>query len=185
MEKLIKEFNTTGYITIFKGQTYPLRQWFKNNGAKYKPIWGWYFPYGATLPEKIPEGISAYQLPAENVYDSEFNLFPKEIIKKNIEELLYEPGTSKYVGTIGERLVFSAYVIDKKSIPIDPTNPYDTYNIYLLKDTEDNLYVWKTESERLEEQEWQLISGTVKNHQTFQNTKQTILTNVRRRKSRE
>ena len=32
-----------GYITIFKGETYDYKDWFKEHGARYTRYWGWGF----------------------------------------------------------------------------------------------------------------------------------------------
>ena len=167
-------------VIIFKGKTYPLRQWFKDNGAKYKPIFGWYYPYGTTLPKQFPEGITPYYLPSESYINNNSEFLPNNVIRNNIDALFYEPGTSKFVGTIGERIIFKAYF--KQKITVHLNNGADNYNIYLIEDCENNIYTWRTESERFEEGKTYYISATIKDHKTYKNENQTVLSNVRKRR---
>ncbi len=60
-----------GYVTIFKGDTYPHKEWFKENGCQYRKWWGWSLSSEAELPEELPEGVEAIRLNWEDVGEGE------------------------------------------------------------------------------------------------------------------
>ena len=95
---------TKGYITIFKGNTYSLLEWFQKSTARYHKFFGWYFVSDEELPE-IPAGITPIQLKWEDVaFADEDQLRPESQIKEHIDSLMYDPSPSKWQGNIGERL---------------------------------------------------------------------------------
>lgn len=160
------------YITIFKGNTYYLKNWFSAQEAKYNTIWGWYFPSDRKLPDKFPEGIE----PKKLLWDSICNpigsdLAAKEYIEAAVAMLIYDPSPSEYVGEVGERINVAVRV-DRKS---NFNGAYGATNIYRMIDENGNIYSWFTTTNPIEVGKNYIIRGTIKEHTTYRNTKQTIL----------
>ena len=52
-----------GYITIFKGDTYPVLEWFQSvPECRYHNFWGWYIVSEDEVPAVIPAGIEPVKL---------------------------------------------------------------------------------------------------------------------------
>lgn len=47
-------FESTEYITIFKGEISIDDEWFNKSICRYHKIWGWYIADGAELPTNLP-----------------------------------------------------------------------------------------------------------------------------------
>lgn len=163
-----------GYITIFKGDTYSLLDWFKQSSARYARMWGWYFVSTEELPNPLPVGIEPIRLTWEEVSTND-QLNDEDTIKKYVETLVFEPSTSEFVGAIGERLDLDLTVV--KAIQLD--GYYGVSTLHTMVDNCGNEYVWTTSSKTLEEGVTYHVKGTVKDHKTYKNTKQTILTRCR------
>ena len=163
---------TKGYITIFKGDTYSLLEWFQESTARYHKIWGWYFISEEELPE-IPAGLTPIQLKWEDVaFADEDQLRPESQIKEHIDSLMYDPSPSKWQGEVGDRLEKTLTVT--KVIPIE--GYYGNSTMHIFSDPEENVYVWTTAAKTLEVGKTYIIRGSVKEHKMFKNVPQTILT---------
>ena len=81
-----------GYITIFKGDTYSLLEWFQEEPkCRYHNFWGWYVISEEELPI-LPAGIEPIQLKWEDVaFVDEDTLKSESVIKEHIDTLMYEP----------------------------------------------------------------------------------------------
>ena len=162
-----------GYITIFKGDTYALLDWFRESAARYHSIWGWYFVSEDELPQ-FPAGIEPIQLQWKDVaFEDEDALKGESAIKEHIDTLMYEPSNSKWQGEIGDRLELELLCV--KVIELDG-GYYGPSNFHLFSDLEGNEYCWTTASKKLEEGENYKLRGTVKAHQVYRNSNQTVLT---------
>lgn len=163
---------TKGYITIFKGDTYSLLEWFQESTARYHKFFGWYFISDEELPE-IPAGITPIQLKWEDIaFADEDQLRPESQIKEHIDSLMYDPSPSKWQGEVGDRL--EKVLTVTKVIPIE--GYYGNSTMHIFSDPEENVYVWTTAAKTLEVGKTYVIRGTVKEHKTFKNIPQTILT---------
>lgn len=163
-----------GYITIFKGNTYALLDWFRESPAHYHNLFGWYFISDEPLPAIIPEGIKPVELRWEDVsLSGEDALKPDSAIKEHIESLIYEPTGSEFQGEVGDRIDRTLTVT--KVIDLE-TGYYGPSTFHLFIDEAGNEYSWITSSKRLEEGETYAIRGTVKEHKVYHNSKQTVLT---------
>ena len=91
-----------GYITIFKGNTYEVKDELKSAGARYTRLWGWGIPGGEEVPAL--EGIEPIKLDWTVVGNEDESLKTDEEVQKVIESLMYEPSSSTFQGEIGERL---------------------------------------------------------------------------------
>lgn len=160
-----------GYITIFKGNTYEDREWFKLSSARYCRYWGWYFVSTENLPENIPEDVIPIRLMWDQVSEND-RLFSEDKIKKIVESLVYEPSPSEYVGSIGERLKLKLFV--DRVVPVD--GAYGQSNIHTMHDEDGNIFVWATTAKNLTCGKWYTMTGGIKAHKVYQNSKQTWLT---------
>ena len=167
-------FGEKGYITVFKGNTYPHLEWFRSiKIAKYNKTFNWLIPSTEELPDDIPADLTPIQIYWENVGDEEGSLFLESKIRQHLDSLLFDKGTSQFIGTIGERREFN--VIVTKKITLDKYG-YSSV-MYIFEDKNENVLVWTTSAYR----NWSVgdeltIKATIKAHKTYQNTNQTILT---------
>ena len=160
------------YITILKGQTYPFKEWLKERGSKYNPRWGWYFATNVEVPTDLPADIFPVQLFWNQISANGTDLNNDDAISEVIDNLLYDPTPSEYQGEIGERLELEVHI--DKVIPLDGF--YGKSSMHIMSDENENVYVWTTASRTLKEDSFLNIRGTVKDHRTYHNCKQTILT---------
>ena len=163
---------TKGYITIFKGDTYAEIDWFRASIARYARWWGWYIISTEEIPADLPAGIEAIQLPWESVGQDSGELKPESLIKEAVEALIYDSSDSEYQGTLGERL--DLYLTVERTIELDGN--YGRSTMHLMRDDCGNLYVWTTASKSWAAGTEHHIRGTVKDHRTYRNEKQTVLT---------
>lgn len=167
---------TNGYITIFKGDTYALLDWFRESTARYHNIFGWYFISTEELPE-IPAGIEPIQLKWEDVaFVDEDTLKSEAAIKEHINSLIYESTGSEWQGEVGDRIERQLTVT--KVIPLD-TGFYGPSTFHLFVDADGNEYSWTTSSKTLEVGSSYLVRGTIKELKIYHNSKQTVLTRCR------
>lgn len=161
-----------GYITIFKGDTYSELEWFQRSIARYHKIFGWYIVSTDELPNDIPAAVTPVELRWESVGGDNGELFADHVVKAAVEALIYEEGTSEWVGEIGERLDLTLTVVYNRSID----NGYSTAVAHTMQDNAGNVYVWFTSAKNWPEGSVKRIRGTVKDHTVFRNIKQTVLT---------
>ena len=160
------------YITIFKGDTYAHLDWFRASIARYAKWWGWYIISTDEIPEDLPDGLETIRLPWSAVGNDNGELKPEGVIQKEIEALIYDAGVSEYVGKIGERLELTLTVV--KAIELD--NDYGHSIVHVMEDEVGNIFVWTTSAKSWAEGSIKKLRGTVKDHRTYKNNKQTILT---------
>lgn len=162
-----------GYITIFKGDTYSLLEWFQEEPkCRYHCSFGWYIVSTDELPQ-LPAGIEPIQLQWKDVaFEDEDQLRPESQIKEHIDSLMYNPSPSKWQGKIGDRL--EKVLTVTKAISIE--GYYGNSTMHIFSDLEENIYVWTTAAKTLEVGKTYVIRGTVREHKTFKNVPQTILT---------
>ena len=162
-----------GYITIFKGDTYPVLEWFQQSVARYHNFWGWYIVSEDEVPEIIPTGIEPVKLKWEDVaLVDEDCLKSEEQIKKHIDSLIYDESPSKHQGNVGERLELTLTV---KRV-VEKEGYYGNSAFHIFSDEEGNIYTWNTSSKTLEVGHTYHLKGTVKEHTCFRNVNQTNLT---------
>ena len=162
---------TKGYITIFKGDTYAHIDWFRASIARYARWWGWYIISTEEIPNDLPDGLEPIQLPWDIVGNDDGKLKPESIIQKAVEAIIYDAGTSEFVGEIGERIELTLTVT--RAIEIE--NNYGHSIMHIMEDDCGNVYMWTTAAKSWSEGAVKKIRGTVKDHRTYKNTKQTVL----------
>ena len=163
---------TNGYITIFKGNTYANLDWFKESVARYARHWGWYIISTIEIPTDLPEDIEPIRLNWEDVSDDGVTVKDEDKVKAFVETLIFEPGTSEYVGNVGQRMELTLTVTN--AIELDGN--YGRSMMHIMEDEDGNVFVWSTASKTLEEGSTFHCKGTVKDHRVYRNTKQTVLT---------
>lgn len=167
---------TKGYITIFKGDTYSLLEWFQESTARYHKIWGWYFISEEELPE-IPAGVTPVQLKWEDVaFADEDQLRPESQIKEHIDSLMYDPSPSKWQGEVGDRITKYLTVVKAAELP---DGYYGPSTFYLFEDCDLNEYTWTTAAQKLEVGDVYEVTGTIKALQKYKGKEQTVLTRCR------
>ena len=168
-----------GYITIFKGDTYSCKEWFKENGARYTKFWGWSFSSEMEVPADLPAGVEAIRLDWDKVGDGE-ELKNDDLVKAAVEAMTYEPDDSQFQGEVGQRIEVELTV--EKAIRLD--GYYGPSTMHIFRDANGNAYVWTTASKSWEEGSTRLVRGTIKEHKTYRNVNQTVLTRCAEVKSK-
>lgn len=166
---------TNDYIIIFKGNTYPLKDWFKAEGAKYNGLWGWAF---ADERSSYPEGIIPIKLYWKDISENGC-LKPDYQITAHVDSLKYDPSPSTFQGEIGETIYRNLTLTKILTF----SNYYDTY-LYLFADEDNNVYSWTTtKRETLLEGKTYRMRGRVKDHKLYRNCQQTVINYCRVLKS--
>ena len=168
---------TKGYITIFKGDTYSLLDWFRAEEAcRYHNFWGWYVPSELEVPA-VPAGLEAIQLKWEDVaFADEDQLRPEGQIKEHIDSLMYEPSPSTWQGEVGDRI--TRYLTVTKVTEL-PDGYYGPSTFYLFEDEDGNEYTWTTAARKLELGESYEVVGTIKALSKYKGKEQSVLTRCR------
>lgn len=161
-----------GYITVFKGNTYQHLEWFRASIAKYHKLFGWYISSKFNLPFDLPAGLEPMVVEWEAVGDENGLLNPDSQVKAYLEKLMYEEHPSQYQGKVGERIEVTVTV--KKVY--EGNGYFGHYAVHTMEDSEGNQYVWSTSAKHWSEGDLIVIRGTIKEHKTYRNVKQTVLT---------
>lgn len=161
-----------GYVTIFKGDTYGNLEWFKRSIARYCRMWGWYIVSTDELPTDIPASVTPVQLPWELVGKADGTLMTDGQIAAALEPLLYDASPSEFQGNIGDRI--EKVLTVRKNICLQ--GAFGVSSMHIFEDENENIYVWTTTSKSWPEGSEHKIRGTIKDHKTYKNCKQTVLT---------
>lgn len=164
-------FGEAGYIWLFKNATYELKDWFKASPCRYTKLWGWYLPSDIEMPNPIPAGIEPIKLEWSEI-SLDNQLIADNDITTIVNEKLYDAGSSKWVGNIGDRLTI--YLTCTKTIEIE--NIYGSSTFHIFTDENENIFTWTTTAKHLEEDHTYYLTGTVKEHNKYKNQCQTTLT---------
>lgn len=163
---------TKGYITIFAGETYAALEWFRYSPARFHKLFGWYFTSTEELPQDVPSCIEPKQLLWTKVAKDDNTLLPDAAVLAAVNELIYPPSTSQFIGEVGERI--ERVLTVKRAIPIEGN--YAPSTMHVMIDEESNEFVWVTSARTLEQGMIYNVRGTVKAHKVYQRTRQTYLT---------
>ena len=164
-----------GYITIFKGNTFEDKDYFKLNSARYARFWGWYFISTEELPDDLPEDVTPIRLPWERVGNDDGTLKSEKEVAAAVESLIYDEDTSEYQGEVGDKVEVDVTV--EKAIPLDGFYGHST--MHIMRDVCGNCFVWTTAARSWSEGTEHHITGTIKGLNTYKGVKQTILTRCR------
>ena len=160
-----------GYITIFKGETYPHLDWFRQSICRYARCWGWYVVSTEEVPADLPFGIDPVRLNWEDVGIEDY-LRPEDQVRAAVNDLLYDATPSEFVGELGERIEVEVEVV--RAVELDGYQSRST--LHIMKDANENIYVWNTAAKSWGAGTVHKIRGTVKDHRTYRREKQTVLT---------
>ena len=162
-----------GYITIFKGDIKANEEWFRlAKACRYHNWWGWYVISTEEVPECVPVGVEPVRLEWSKVgFEGEVQLRSESEVKAAVQELIYEPSTSRHIGSIGERLQLE--VIITGCYP--QTNYYGTSYFHVMQTAEGDVFTWHTSAKQLEVGKTYKLRGTVREHIIYHNEKQTSL----------
>lgn len=163
-------FGEAGYIWIFLGETYENLQWFHISPCRYNRVWGWYLPSSEEMPEPLPANVKTMKLFWDTV-SRDNQLLPEAELTKVVDNLIYEPGKSQFVGEIGDRIEFDGIC----SRATATETMYGTSYFFVFEDENENVYTWNTTARSLEEGCRYHIRGSVKEHKVYRNNNQTVL----------
>ena len=162
-----------GYITIFKGDTYPLLEWFQQSSCRFHNFWGWYLISEEEEPQ-WPAGITPVQLKWEDVAIVEEDCLKSEtLVRQAVNALIYEPSNSTHQGKIGDRLELVVRITKVTKLE---NGYYGPSTFHLMEDEAGNEYCWTTSAKILKYGECYMLKGTVKAHQNYKGKAQTVLT---------
>lgn len=165
-------FGDGGYITIFKGDQFEHNDFFKASVARYHRVWGWYVISTDEVPADLPEGIEPVRLEWSKITHANGQLRGDNEIKEYVDSLIYGESTSAHVGEVGERLDLKLTV--KRAIKLE--GAYGPSTMHVFEDELGNVFLWTTTAKTLTVDKKYLLRGTVKDHDVYRGTNQTILT---------
>jgi hypothetical protein len=164
-------FGEQGFIWIFKGETYENLDWFRASPCRYTRVWGWYLPSDIEMPDPIPSNVEPIKLDWADV-SLDDQLIPEDQIVKVVDGMLYDAGESRHVGKVGDRVEFDG-TCTRATIN---QSQFGISYFYVFESDEGNIFTWGTSARALDEGARYHVRGTVKEHTTFRNTQQTVLT---------
>lgn len=167
-------FGEQGFIWLFKGDTYAALDWFRIQPTRYAEFLGWYLPSDIEMPLPLPINVEPVRLFWDKVCDEDGEHFrDKEEIKAYVETLIYDPGTSEWIGEIKERV----------TLPLTCTrimhfmNAYGESTMFQFETDDGDICMWSTQTSKdIKENHRYMIAGTIKQHTIYRNVKQTQLT---------
>ena len=162
-------------IVIFKGDTYANLGWFRNSGAVYNPLFGWFFQSMSDLPTDYPDELEPLLLPVTDITNEFGILKADQEIKEVVESILYpeEEWIGEFIGCVKERI--EVYVTVERAVSL--ANYGSASTLFIMTDDLDNTYCWTTAScPNLMIGETYCIRGTVKEHKVYKGRRQNILT---------
>lgn len=161
-----------GSIIIFKGDTYPHLEWFRQSPARYTTLWGWYLISTEPIPEDLPEGLEPIYLPWEAIAVNDDEIKSESAIKAAVEAILYPVIEGEWTGKVGERVQHYLTVLSATQY----TGNYGTTTYHVFADENNNRYIWNTAAKHLNEGETYNMRGTIKELTQKKGHKVNILT---------
>lgn len=171
-------FGEQGFIWIFKGDTYSALDWFRWAPTQYNEFFGWHLPSNIEMPNPLPAGIEPIKLMWEQVKDpnQEDEILSKAELKPIVESMLYDPGTSQWMGEVGDKLTIDVTCRHIAHF----MSAYGESTLYSFVDEDGNNYTWTTSTTpSIQEQLSYNITGKIKKLDTYKNQKVTVLTRVK------
>ena len=184
-ERLFKWNNLgeNGDVYIVLGNTYPIKDELKADGARFNHVFGWYFnkPYNKYPTEKIEGKSFLDEWETGELYlDWEKASEIVEKVKKEYEEANRPESTSKWVGEEGRKIKVVLTLIKEFQYRTNYSYYGELNSIYKFEDEYGNIFVWKTSSKGdIEEGKTYDVLGTIKSHDEYKGEKQTNLTRCR------
>ena len=165
-------FGAAGYITIYRGNELALQECVENHHESFRCnlTFGNYTPSRLSLCA-LPAGITPVQLKWEQVMDHDDRMKPHDVVRKIVEELIYDESASKYQGAVNEWLTKTVTVREKKT---NETHFGDKHT-YSLVDAEGNTYVWETGAKDYACDTTVSLKMKVKEHKEINGEKVTVV----------
>ena len=167
-EKKQEEINNNPYTFIcIDKNSYEKKEMLKENGYKWR--------CGKWIGTEKVEGVELLQVKTADIISNTLELeYDVEKITLAIQK--HNTESSSYVGTVGEKI--KQEVMLTKELYFRSNYGYNTGTyIYIMKNEQGNVLVWKTsKSLDINEEEKFIITGTIKEYNTYDGIKQTILT---------
>lgn len=159
-------------IVIFRGNTFPIKDELKAAGAKYNPLWGWWFKTMDDVPI-LPDGIDPLILDWKSVALSESEMKSEEEIKATVDTLLFPESdwVGDFVADIGDRV--SVYLNVDRVVTLQNSGA----QMFVMYDDLGNMYVWTTGTyPDMEAGKTYNIRGTMKDKRVYKGQRQNVLT---------
>lgn len=170
-------FDSEGNTYLISGNTYPIKDELKASGYKFSKELKWHGPVMVEVPEDCYVDKAFWS----DIFVWDEGALTAEITEKGqdfLNRVASSHSTGDYVGEVGERFR-DIEVIFNGSSQFD--GYYGTTNVYRFTHNGAQL-VWFTQTEKnFEENEHYLLTGTVKDHKIYKNTKTTYLSRCRYR----
>lgn len=176
MNKILKD-SQDSYVTLLQGDTYAVKTWLKEHGAKYNRIYNWYFPHDVEVPEQLPAEVTPVKFETENLFDEDGNFITDErLLQLIIDSFRYPPSESAWVGKIGETMPLVLQYKNSRSI----CSQFGVTNVYTFVDANNNVFKsMTTRALPVEEDLWYTMSARIKNHQMYRNERQTMISYIK------
>ena len=156
------------------GSTFEIKDWLKEQGCKFCKELGWY----SCKELDVPEGYTMVSINFMDVYDW-FPMVKRFEIKENAKEIadaalatLMPESHSEYVGEVKER-------VRDLDVTLTSARSFDGFygtNFIYTFDYKENVLIWITSScKDIEVGDKLLLTGTIKEHETYKGVKQTKL----------
>ena len=164
-----------GYITIFRGVKEEHEEWFKQSICRFAKWWGWYVPSTKEVPADLPSGVEPVKLYWDPMGNEKEWLREEKVVLAHVQATLY-PIKSKSIsqGKIGDRI--ERVLTIEENIEIENKRFNSKSNVHYMRDSEGNLYMWKTSAKSWPVGASKTVRGTVKDFDTYKGEIVTILT---------
>ncbi len=172
-----------GSIYVVLGDTYKIKDELKEAGARWGGnVLGWFFsekPINWETCELDVEKLVWYNNIGE-VHKKDFMDY-KDYVKEQKREL--EP-QSEWVGEAGDKVELELEVVNSFWFEFESPYHYGTSSVCVnkLRDNSGNVFIWKTGRDLKQDADEQGIvklKGTIKEHNSYNDEKQTVLTRCR------
>ena len=172
-------FGEEGYIFLVYGDNERIKEWRETLPTLtlwYNEIFGWYLPSTREFDGlEFPEDIHFAKLTWDKVRNPEdpedITMIDNTQVKSIVESIIYAPGKSAWQGQINDWIECPVKII--KNVELD--SQYGLAHMHVMRDENENEYVWTTSSKSLTEGNTYTIKMKVKDHKEYKGTKQTIV----------
>lgn len=167
-------FDTHGYITIFKGDQDYIKEWADEHRdvIRYNLTFLNYMPSRFDLPENIPANITPIRLDWSQVCNHDVYMRPHDEVESMVRSLIIDAtAMGEYQGNIGEWLTKNLFIIKKTS----KNSYYGEKHLYVMKDNENNIYMWETGAKNFSVKSQINLKMKVKAHTPYENHEATVV----------
>ena len=170
-------FSAEGDVYLIKGETYSIKDELKAAGFKYDLVLGWHAPTPALYNDRL------VKFNIEDLYS--FSADGNWVVKKEgMEDLIKSKVAedqsnvnSDWVGEVGDHIKKVQVTLKSKR---SFYGKFGLTNVYTFQDDKENIYTWFTTVEMTKAvNDVFFLKGTIKKHDEYNGTKQTVLTRCR------